>query len=277
MSVRWMKFAGVLMGTALTQASSAAPVAFDGFESYAANSALNAGNAGTNSTGSNGEFGWTADWIGVAGVNVRSGFLGAGTQLAEVDDATASTTAATRTFTPQTGTVYFSVIFRGAAGLEASDFIHFYLANAAGNGNSGGIGLLSTTDNKLGARVGGTNGGTTVSSSIDALAGSSYLLVGKLSKTSGGNYNRIDLFVNPPDLNEPGTAAATQAADSGVATVSLLGLRTFQTDVGDKYQFDDVRIGTSFADVVPEPGSVGVLGAAGLMWLGRRRRAATSR
>lgn len=253
--------------------AAAAPVAFDGFESYSAGAPLAGGNAGTGGTGANGEFGWTGDWAAVTGVTTQTAVLsGGGSRAAEITDNTNSVTAATRTFTPQTGTVYFSVLVDPVAGLEGSDFLHFYLSNnALSNNNSGGVGLLQTTSDLFGARVGGSNGGTTVNSNLSAVQGTTYLLVGKLSKTSGGNYNRIDLFINPASATEPGSTYATQNGDSGIDTVSVFAVRSFNFDVGDRYQFDNVTVGTSFADVVPEPGGLGLLALGALGLLARRR------
>ena len=278
---------GGLAIAAVAGSARATLVASDSFESYTPGAALNAGSAGTNTTGPNGEFGWTGDWAAVTGVNIRSATVAAsgGSRVAEVDDATNAVNAATRAFTPQTGTVYFSVLYNVNAGLEASDFVHFYLSNAAGaaaNNNSGGIGDIDTGAAVFGARVGTTNGGATIDSPVTETQGTTYLLVGKLSKVSSTNYNRIDLFVNPAGATEPGTSDIGQTSDSGVATVSVFGLRTFNLDAGDKYQFDQVRIGTAFSDVAPEPatlgllaaGGFGLLAAGGFGLLARRRRTA---
>jgi hypothetical protein len=254
----------------------ATPIAFDGFESYSAGSGLSGGSAGTGVTGPNGEFGWTSAWTAISGINVQSPGL-TGARTGEADDATNSITAATRGFTPQTDTVYFSLQYNAAAGAEGSDFLHFYLSNdAAINNNSGGIGDIDTGLVRFGARVGGTNGGTTSNSASDYAAATTYLLVGKLSKTTAGNYNRIDLFINPAGTTEPGTADATQSGDAGIATVSVFALRTFNLDAGDKYRFDNVRIGTTFADVTPEPATVSLLLCGGLGLLARRRRRAVA-
>ena len=113
----------------------------------------------------------------------------------------------------------------------------------------------------LGVRIGTANGGDTTSSTTSAAQGGTYRLVGKLSKTAGGNYNRVDLFINPTTATEPATPDATDTADSGVAALSVFGVRTFNFDDGDRYQFDDVTVGTTFADVagVPEPTTLALL------------------
>jgi hypothetical protein len=70
------------------------------------------------------------------------------------------------TFAAQTGTIYFSFLFRPESGAGADDFIQFSLNNDTDITSSGSIGDLSTTSgaNRFAARIGGANGGTSVNS-----------------------------------------------------------------------------------------------------------------
>jgi hypothetical protein len=43
-------------------------------------------------------------------------------------------------------------------------------------------------------------------------------------------------------------------------------------DAGDQYTFDNVTIGTTYADVVPEPSTLGIAGLAAAAFLLRRRQ-----
>ncbi|HEX8914559.1 MAG TPA: hypothetical protein VF796_19575, partial [Humisphaera sp.] len=246
--------AAVVGAVGVASTARAVPVAYDGFESYAAGAGLSGGSAGNGSTGPNGEFGWTSNWTAVSGVNVQSA-APVGSRTGQLDATPDSVVAATRSFTPQSGTaVYFSLRYNPAAGLDGSDFVHFYLGNSGTtNSNTGGIGDIDTTLTTLGARIGTTNGGTTVNSGTATAQGTTYLLVGKLSKVSSTNFNRVDLFVNPAGTTEPATPDATQTGDAGIAQLSTFSVRAFNLDAGDAYKFDDVRIGTAFGDVVPEP------------------------
>ena len=275
--------------TLLVSASPAARatlIAYDGFESYSIGG-LSGGNAGTGTIGASGETGWSAAWNAVSGINVASAGLSysggtvvvnGGSKVAQIDGATINIDAADRSFASQTGTLYFSFLFSAtAASLSNDDFVHFMLNNDTVNTNSGGIGKLTTTDLSLGARVGTTNGGTTTSSSTLMTGGTTYFLVGKISKVSSTNYNQIDLYINPTSNIEPGTASATSSADGGFSSIPVFSLRTFNLDAGDVYRFDELRVGTTFADVVPtavpEPSAMGLLCGGVAMFLSRRRRA----
>jgi hypothetical protein len=248
------------LGMAVAGVSNGALIAADDLESYSVGS-LNNGSGGT---------GWTSNWTSISGMNVASPGID-GARTGQINAAADNVVAATRGFATQTGTVYFSVRFRPVSGLEVSDFIHFYIGSSStSNANSGGFGIISTETNRLGARVGGTNGGDTTSSSISAVQGESYLLVGKLMKEASANYNRIHLFVNPVGATEPAVPDANDFASAGIGSVNRFNIRTFNLDSGDVYQFDSIRIGTTFSDVIPEPATVGLLALA--IPLTRRRR-----
>ena len=94
--------------------------------------------------------------------------------------------------------------------------------------------------------------------------------------TGGTNYDRVDLFVNPTSLDEPGTASATAAFDSGLSTVDDLLIRTVGLDGGDFYVIDNLRIATTFSEaiVVPEPSAAAALALAAAGRLTARRRRA---
>lgn len=97
--------------------------------------------------------------------------------------------------------------------------------------------------------------------------GSTTLVVGKI--TWGATTDTIDLYLPGIDLVQP-----VDAASSGSANLSQSGFNVLAFAGKDKSQFDEIRFGTSYADVtpVPEPGSLALLGLGGLMMIKRRRR-----
>lgn len=271
---------------ACAPAAHATLIAYDGFEDYTLDASLNTNAGGT---------GWTTNWASVASAKVVSTStpitysggdisINGGAQAAEVGDPTGNNgvgldNVASRRFAAQTDTVYFSFLYRAESGAGADDFIQFALNNDVQIANSGSIGDLSNVSgaNAFAARIGGSSGGTSVNSSTSATGATTFFLVGKMSKTSGGNYNRMELFVNPTTLTEPGVVSATQNADSGVSSISYFTLRISNLETADQYRFDELRIGTTWADVtaIPEPGAAaGVFGGLALAaaLCGRRRR-----
>ena len=274
----WSLIAGIF-GTLCASQTHAALIAYDGF-SYTNGATINGTNGGT---------GWTSAWTADASfVNYSSSTAltySSGTVSVTGDNRTAIAGGAfsplvDRTFAAQTGTVYFSFLFRyeATAGgtIDADDFVHFMLNNDNATANSGGIGKINS-DARLGSRIGGSNGGTTTNSATNMIAGNTYFLVGKISASgaSGANYDQMDLFINPTSGTEPGTTSATDVADAGFSSLSHFTIRTNAVDANDAFLFDELRVGTTFADVVPvipEP-SVGLLAIAGLgVAIARRRR-----
>lgn len=106
------------------------------------------------------------------------------------------------------------------------------------------------------------------------VAKTTYLLVMEDVATSGGG--TINLYVNPTvgAANAPATPDATfnyTLAEGNITSVTLYGLTSNPVTI------DEIRLGTTYADVtpaasVPEPASLGLLGAGalGLMLMGRK-------
>jgi len=101
------------------------------------------------------------------------------------------------------------------------------------------------------------------------------LLVYRLTFTPAGD--KIDFFANPtPGTALPATPTLTFNIPEGELADTLTSIR-MQSGEGagtaTPFLFDELRGGGSFADVapVPEPAALGLLGAAGLLALRRRR------
>jgi len=256
-------------------------IAYDGFETYT---------SGANLSGNTGGTGWATNWSAIAtGVNVvtagtplayNAGAIqvNGGTRAVSVSALDTTDNVASRSFSAQSGTVYFSFLFRLAVGTSDNDFIQFSLNDNTLIANSGSIGDLSNVAdaNQFATRIGGLSGGTSVNSSTSVAQATTYLLVGKISKVSSTNYNRMELFINPTTTTETGVVA-TQNASAGISSISFFTVRVSNIEATDQYQFDELRIGTTWADVVPipEPASwTALAGGLGLLaGLFRRRRA----
>lgn len=244
-------------------------IATDDFESYSAGSDLN---------GSNGGIGWTGSWNAAAGhVTVQpqtiadpNGLVGSGSQSVQMQPTSNLGDIGSfisRSFAPQTGDVYMSVLVNAVNGVDNADFYNFMVSNGAtGNSNNAlGVGIRNNANNPLFARVGSSGAGQTVNSATNATDNTEFLVVAKFSKDGSANYNRTDLYINPTSFVEPGVADATATSGvTGINTLSLFNIRNFNPESGDTVLFDSLQFGTTFADVVsdfPNPNSFTTLSA----------------
>jgi hypothetical protein len=268
---------------AVSPAAMGALVATDNFESYTAGAQLNALNGGSGFTGA-----YVVDPTKLAGVTVVNQSINytggtvasfGGNRAAQIAGGNDSNALIARGIPAQTATpVYFSFLFNNSSASEA--FLQFGLENGAAGEPNASVGVQGSAGNGSGseaffARV--PNGGSTVFGSPTTfdVAGTTYLVVGKVSKSTGaaGAYDTIDFFVNPTSQTEGTPNATVTNATATVTSFNNFVVRSARTDAGSTYTFDNLTIGTTFADVVPtpEPGALGLVGLGAVAGLARRR------
>ena len=117
---------------------------------------------------------------------------------------------------------------------------------------------------------------------VNPLVGTTMLVVGSIPAIPDTGYTNptISLYLNPMDLTtQPGTATATFSGGNtndgtNLTALSLLSIKAGATNARSFGYIDEVRFGTTWADVVPpipEPAPA-LLGGIGLLALLRRRR-----
>ena len=254
------------LGLALLPAPvSAALSVYEPFN-YTALASLGGQNGGTGFSGA-----WTAT-TGTSTVNTPGLTFGSLTVVGN-RATTAAATATTQTrglsaaLGSVTGTTYFSFVLRPdntAAGNNAEFALVGGTASLfIGKPVNGNNYVLDTT----------ATGGTQNASSTAYTSGTAVLMVLRADFVSAGA-DTFKLFINPNNSAEPGVADATKSAYD-VGTVSTI---QFNGNLG--FSIDELKIGSSYADVVPESGTWGsmiaVLGIGGIAWLRQRavRRAA---
>ncbi len=186
----------------------------------------------------------------------------------------------------QTGDFYFSFLlqFNGTADATNRFFLLGFNGRTTSNSTAESPGVGAAINNTGGDDFlirqniengggGSTSGGGTMS------ANATYFMVGKLVKNIGtSRYDHIDLWINPSTDTEPAATMNATFTDGAAlaSTVTGIRFRTSSVTGGNPYRFDELRIGTTWSDVVvvPEPGSVALLccGAVGWWLVGRRSR-----
>lgn len=246
----------------LSGAASRASVIYEGFN-YAAGSNLEGANGGSG-FGSNAwddQSGATMDEIASTGLTYGSlQTSGRSLELVTSGDQNSEATRAFGTSISGTGgtSTWISFLVRGD---DLTNGQYATVNLMASSGNSARFGIFwnsseSTAYFGLG-RLGGIPSGPTFSS-LAVSEGQTYLVVGQIAWNDSGA-ETLSLYVNPAIGGTPPAPLVTRMESLGttLATARLI----FGTD-GSTWSFDELRIGSSFADVtpsaVPEPGPAGL-------------------
>jgi hypothetical protein len=104
---------------------------------------------------------------------------------------------------------------------------------------------------------------TAMQSNVPVVAGQTALLVARVQLVNGND--TVRLYVDPtPDGPEPSTGSSPNLLGQDFGTISQVGIST-----SDAYSIDEIRIGLTYASVVPapEPAAAGlvIIGACGLL------------
>jgi hypothetical protein len=264
-------------------------LAWDNFETPGAGVALNGQTTGS---------GWTTSWSALSFLTIvetnnggstptlayarNRAQVATGNRAAMIGDGgtAALDNVFSREFAPRNSTIYFSLVVKQLAGQDSSsDFVQFNLTEDLDYNNSGSVGFGQVAEaQSIFARMRDSND-TAATPGVNVEQGKTYLLVGKLWKSTGStgsNFDRMSIFVNPTNVTELANPFVTASRSSGISTMDTLLGRIARLDPGDQILFDELRIGTTFGDVLPEPASLSaaVLATAGLLM--RRRRSYTA-
>lgn len=253
----------------MAQSASATLVAYDGFDGAPVNMAFPAPGGDTGSATASS---LTYDSLLTSGVARQGGAAWA--LKASLASPVNATTATDGTYAAN-GQVWMSWLYKtDAAANPWTRLVTYNGVDSYGASERFNLGYVDVTG--PGFTVRGSLLGQPDSAAIGGLTGSTtYLLVAKYDfGTAAANDGSITLWVNPT-LGGAAPSGGSQVGITG-ADESLMAFTGVALE-GGAAQFDEVRIGGTFADVtpmVPEPTSIGlaVLGASACL-LRRRARA----
>ncbi len=274
-----------LLVAAAAATAGAGLIAYEGFETYAAGTQVES----SSGVGLSGGTGWTDAWnvvdtyrTNVTVVNQSLSYTSGSVQVnggtkamrvTGISNTTGNFVLAGRGVPSTTGTYYLSMLFYAPTVAVDSDFIQMGFDTAWANprtsiGQTNNAGVPAWF-----ARTTSTSGNSTFATDTVTPA-DTYFLVAKVSRVSGStNYNRVDLYVNPTSLTEPGTPNATRIGDSGIASLAYFVIREAFVETADTYYFDEIKIVDSWAGAMPEPATLALMGLGIVgVYLGRRLR-----
>jgi hypothetical protein len=248
---------------ALTHSVSAGLIAYEPF-GYTASSTLDTQAGGSGFSG-----GWSSS-TGTATVAspglTYSGLATVGNRVTTTVSNTTYTRSLLTSLGSVTGTYYFSVILR-PDNANNSNGAEFALV---GSTASLYLGKPTTGNNYVLDTVGNGGGGSQSVSSTVATSGTAVLMVLRADLVAGAA-DSFKLYLNPSLLAEPGSADATK---SSYEVGNITGVQ-FTGNLG--FSLDELRVGSTYADVVPEPGTCAAGAAIGLLTAGACLRRSTKR
>lgn len=295
----------LLASTAITHAAAYVGSAYEGFD-YAAGAMTNTLNGGTGWNATGDASANTASWgvgtnltptgtptITAAGLVGSSALINGPSQIGRsfggqtVDAGTFYFSYLTQKTVNEVRTVnfgFFGTTERVAIGQIASntntrDQDGGWLSGAAANSGNFSV-LVSNSQNTTVAAPGdaASYNGVYVNQSAPAAfaLGATALVVGKFEFDINGTADRLTLYINPGNLLNESSLTPYLVLDHNDFG-SLTGLRLFSGGNATGFpasggQFDEIRLGTTFAQVVPEPGSAALLASGGMALLIRRRK-----
>jgi hypothetical protein len=223
--------------------------------------------------GQSGGTGWSAGWTGATAqsdvVEPSTPLGNGGNRAAALGGNNNNALSRSLSGAVNADSVFVSFLFRPTAAFSNNDFISLWLDNSASGDHTGAPNLGLKAD----------QGGTGTSDFMSRLSlgyeayfgtstpNSTYQIVGQLMKSvsgTGNRYDRFRLWINPTIGDANTWDAQASIVSGGITSFDRVGFRTANLSGVEIAHIDELRLGTSFDDVVPsavpEPSAMSLFG-----------------
>ena len=228
----------------------------DSFEAYAAGSSVDGGNDGVF---------WGGAWSGIGGVEAVIDASGSPLTFSDTGDtitgdglalrfAGNNDNAATRDLDESISSrfVYAAMLVRFEGLQNNNDFLSLWFEDSNPD-NAPNFGIKMNRGDGSGpddffARSRQNN----AVFDTNITNGQTYFLVARIEKSASSTYDKVSLWVDPTALGHespPPVTGETSVESSGLVAFQTIGFRSVKFDSGDSVTIDELRLGTSWAEV----------------------------
>lgn len=152
---------------------------------------------------------------------------------------------------------------KGSVASSSSEWMELSLANGSNKRFKMGVG----SDDKFYVEVGG---GANVAGTKTASADTTYLMVAKITSSTSSQTAQLKIYA-PGDVVDASEPGAWDVTDTGFTGYNLYMLDIVGGSNVSNGSMDEIRVADTWADAIPEPAAIGLLGMGAFAALLMRR------
>jgi hypothetical protein len=171
-----------------------------------------------------------------------------------------------------TNTTWFSFLLdvTGTAAINGGR-VKFEAYNSTSKGYGIQFNTTAPAEGSVTYTVWAMAGSTSVAATSTITTSDTLLVLGKSVKNGAGSAT-VEIWLNPVDPINLGTANATATGNLGSPNYGGITLKNVAASTGAVYAVDQIKLGDTMADVIPEPATLALLGLGAIaLRIGKKR------